>query len=426
MTSQVQSEYFVQDSNQIQLDVPEDARSRCSHNSILSSQTNLSRLNSGSILARSNEDRPRMVWTPLRGRTTDRSGRLGQPVTCYYSKVLIGTPPQEFRIVFDTGLSQHFVPKHSWRPFHKSLKYSKGYRRKRSETGIESDDRYLVTYQNRHLLGKINEDNVKLESILNVRLHNGHKLKILSIAMRLKFFAIDRVRGKSLRKLPVHGFFGLGPTDNEMNLIRKLQQESHIDRLCFSLWLDPKKLEGQLIFGGSDSKRFRGRIHWHESSKSFWSISISSLRFGSVLIRSSTCCTAMLSSSINEIYGPASIVERIYNILGTRQDKATGLAWISSEKYAKLNELIICTDKIEITLDRSSYVKEQRGRYYVNILPGFSNKEWILGTAFLENIYTIFDMVEQRVGIARREMSECDQIREIDRTPDSDIQDRLV
>lgn len=312
-----------------QLEISEDARSRCSRYSNHSGQTNGTHINTSVIYPRGHGyEQVKMVWMPLKGQITDNIGKLGQPMTNYHTKICIGTPPQEFRIEFDIDLNDYFVPCYSWKPWNRSMKYHKGYRRLRSETGLRIPDQYMLQYQNCTLFGKFHEDNIRLESIMKHRGQNGFKYKISSIAIRQKFLAVEMVNKKYFHRQPVHGYFGLGPANHDRSILVKLQHESHIDRLYFSLWFNSQTLDGQVLFGGADKSRFKGQIYWHESALDKWSIPFQRLKLGAFIIGQACCWTARLSSAVNEILGPASAVKRVYNILGTKQDMVSGLACI--------------------------------------------------------------------------------------------------
>lgn len=422
----INDEHLQNHRSSFRLEIQEDTKSRLSRHSTLSGIGLNCLANPSWIQSKYFDEQARIVRVPLRGKVSDKAGKFGQPTFNYFTKVLIGMPPQEFSIQFDLSLNDHFVPRYSKQLWGNTMRYNQGYSVKRSETGCKTEDRYLLNYQNCQLFGTLSEDNIKLETLVTTKVQSILKVKLSTIAIRQEFLTVDYCDKDYFLRQPVHGFFGLGPANSRRNITRKLQDSSHINQLIFSLWLDRQSLSGQILFGGADQSRFKGNIYWHDSREDKWSVPIYSLKIGSHILDQVKPCIASLSSGVPEIFGPASTVEKIYNIIGARQDPATGLVWIKETKYAKLPDILISTDKVEIIIEPSSYVGKQKGRYYLNILPGSSDKEWTFGLIFLHNVYTIFDMSTSRVGLARREFHIETHLREIDSSPCFEISDRLI
>lgn len=359
-----------------------------------------------------------MVLIKLKGRLTDGAGSLGQPEISYFTQIHLGSPPQRFKVQFELALDNHFLPHYSyWQPWRSSLKYNQGYKASRSQTGTKKFDTYYsMRYQNCEFLGRLNEDNVKFDSWNQYRDKNGKDCYgKSSVGIRLNFLAIDLVDKNYFSRLPIHGMLGLAPslqsdTIGCKNLLMKMLDEGLVHRAFMSLWFNAKLLEGELLLGGSDPKKYKGRVHWHNSDTCRWTIDLVGVRIGSFIIDQRLPAKARLSSAINQIHAPISIVERIYSLFQVRQDPKSGLAWIKEEHFAKLPDIVLSTEAVEIRLESSSYLGKQGDRYFLQIVAGSNDREWTLGTTFLQNVYSIFDINDHKVGFARQPITPIENL----------------
>lgn len=363
----------------------------------------------------------RTVKVALIGATTRDAGALGQPVTTYHAPVRIGTPGKVFDIQFDVGFNEHFVPHYKPNPFKINLHYDKGYQCNDSSSCVENPNELSIDYQHCKLTGKSYQDIFTLENGERITLGptNGSLASSSAkpVSTRQTFFAITEASDARFRKLPVDGFFGLGPMAHSgsgaVNILSRLKEDNHIDNAQFSMRFNSDHA-GELIFGGADESSYQGEISWHYQKiltavQKQWSLNLHYVSLGNQIVScSGQQCQALLSSTINEFYGPLVDVQKIYSMLSTTH-QASGLELIDCRRIPDLPNLTFTVGEVPYSLPPSSYIRKTTDGImfgnetcYVAILPTDSanSKQWVLGTNFLSAYYSIFDIASLRIGFA--------------------------
>lgn len=360
----------------------------------------------------------RTIKIPLVRSTVQAAGTYGQPVINYYTPINVGTPAKAFNIQFDVGLSDSFLPHYNWNPFKGNLHYTKGFQCKDSSTCVKNDRSFIVEYQNCKLTGKPYQDIITFPNVYaNMTTAPSGNGAQNVVSLRQNFLAVSDASDARFKDLPVDGYFGLSPVAQSPstinNIIVNLHQSRYIDNLQFSMWLSPaldSPHGGELILGGVDPARYQGQIYWHHLSpmSNQWALGLQHVSVGSQVV---SCdrqqCMAVLSSAVNEIYGPPEDVQKIYHLLNTvRQGN---LQMVDCRRISQMPIITFTVDGIPYALLPSNYVRKtvsgtvfKSETCYVAILP-FTNqhqKEWTLGTNFLGAYYSIFDMTYRQVGFA--------------------------
>lgn len=357
----------------------------------------------------------RLIHVPLQRTTTQGAGQLGQPVVNYYSIVNIGTPPKSFKVQFDVGLNELFVPHYSWNPFNTNLHYSEGFQCKSSSTCKKTNSQFSITYQHVQMTGKRYEDSVTLTM---ARSNNTNQAISTSPAWRQNFLAISSASDGRFSTLPIDGSFGLSPAPQSSsgvnNILVSLHNANLIDNLQFSIWFNPvldSQAGGELIIGGVDTNKYQGQIYWHSLTglaPSQWSLGLQYVSLGNQVI---SChgrqCKAVLSTGLSDITGPNEDVRKIYNLLNTTKS-STGLELIDCRRISSLPFITFFIDGISYYLFPSNYIRKtvdgrifKKETCYVAIVPSNDNSNtWTLATPFLGAYYTIYDLTYRQIGFA--------------------------
>lgn len=337
--------------------------------------------------------------------TTTGAGDYGQPVISYYAPVSFGTPPKSFNIAFDIAFSELFVPHFTYNPFKINLHYKKGFQCKVSSSCVKNNTSFVFDYQNCTMTGKQYEDVITFT--------NAFGPGVVNVSLRQKFLAISDATTTRFKDLPADGFFGLGPSTHysgSKNILVGLVEAHLIDNLQFSLWFNPvldSNQGGELVLGGVDQARYQGQVYWHRlaSVSNQWSLMLQYVGLGGQIVGHSA--RAILSSGLNEIYGPREEVRQIYSLLNTTRQQRGELELIDCRRLPSLPVLTFTIDGIPYALLPSNYIRKttdgsifKSETCYVAILASNEAGKWILGTSFLQAYYSIFDMTYQQVGFA--------------------------
>lgn len=359
--------------------------------------------------------------------TSSTGGDHSQPLTSYYVKIDIGTPPKPFRMLVDVNARETWLPHYlKLGVLYARLNYLNGYAKKSSSTSVkEAEKEYTIDYNSCELTGKAYRDLFEFKDVVE-------SLKVPKFVQR--FLAISSASNDRFgRRGEVDGAMALNPwpiSETGSDLISvTLSRTDLIGELIFGLSLeDNQNLDGkaipggELTLGGTNPNLYIGNFRYHTIwSQYTWELKLQSVMLGASVV---SCgqggtgdeCTALISTSHNDIYGPSKDVQQILILLGFGEDiksngfKANKLYEIDCLKVASSPTLTFVIDGLYYVIPPTSYIRKKveglifkSQTCYVSLLANEASKnQWILGTHFLSNFYTIFDISNRRIGFGTR------------------------
>ncbi|KAH9684213.1 hypothetical protein KPL71_027927 [Citrus sinensis] len=238
----------------------------------------------------------------------------------YYGEIGIGSPPQSFSVVFDTGSSNLWVPS-SKCLFSISCYLHSRYRARLSRTYTKIGVPCKIHYGSGHISGFFSQDNVKIADM---------------IIKDQEFVEVTKEGLLPFLALQFDGILGLGFQDiaagNATPLWYNMARQGHISQEIFSVWLNQdqnSEVGGEIIFGGFDWRHFRGsHIYVPITEKGYWQIKV-----GDILIENSSTgfcedgCTAILDSGTSVLAGPTVLT---FNLRVAQINHAIGAEGIVS------------------------------------------------------------------------------------------------
>merc|ERR1712176_1441627 len=225
----------------------------------------------------------------------------------YFGEIEIGTPPQKFVVIFDTGSSNLWVPKvhcHNcgyWFIHGGKSKYdqslSSSYRQDGSEFHIE--------YGSGSVKGHFSQDTVTLSSDIAI---TGQKFAEVEDAgglgigyMMGKF---DGIMGLAFEALSLGG---------ATTVFKNAIDQGAVNKPIFAFKLGDNA-DGELTFGGYDDSEFKGDISWVSLSEpKYWEIKVDDVQIGSY---SSGAVNGIVDSGTSLITGPSSEIRKIASSVG--------------------------------------------------------------------------------------------------------------
>lgn len=370
----------------------------------------------------------KLVRIPLTKVTTDKAGKQGQSVTSYYAPIAIGSPQVKFNLQFELALDSTFVPHKSYNFFKSYLNYGNGFKCKASFTCIKVDSLLSIEYQQCTLTGKLYEDlitfgtaSVETSQLANNSSNNHPSAVANGVIVRQNFLAISDASTPVFKDLPIDGFIGLAPNlvsnSKVYNIILRMEEARIIDRLQFSLGFnrtDSPNGNAELTLGGFEPSRYIGSLNWHRvdsTSENAWALNLRHVSLGVQVIDCNGDCRVSFSSALNGVYGPKACVDKIYDYLGANNPKADETLTLLDCRRLNSNTLPTITFIIDdrfYQLKPKDYIKQAPDSLYggntcyIAIFPNEGQpKRWILGTNFLESYYTVFDVREKIMALAR-------------------------
>lgn len=312
--------------------------------------------------------------------------------------VSIGTPPQEFSLIFDTGSS---VKPNQWLwvpEVNSSHAFENYFDPDASTTYVPTGEFEAITYGNSVIYGKHSLDTVEIAG---------------ASAFNQSFIL---AQGEStFASLEVDGLFGLAfgkPDNNYTNLIESLKNQGVITDAIFSLYLNDSStdssddMQSVITIGGFDLQTYTGSsnesdIHYLRvyQETGLWAVALDAVNFGDHHL-SYGGQMAILDSGVSLILGPTALVANLMTFMKNLyscvfEDEANMLTCDCNYAYP---DLAFVLEGVNFYVPPSSYFYRQLG-YCILLLDSIDSNKWILGDVFLRNHYTIYDMDKQRVGL---------------------------
>jgi hypothetical protein len=303
----------------------------------------------------------------------------------YYGTVQIGTPPQSFAVIYDTGSSNIWVP-------NKKFGSHAVYKHSASSTYKADGSEFAIQYGSGPVSGSVSVDTVRFGGLT---------------VPNQKFAEVDTVSGLGQLYLDgqFDGIFGLGfDTIAENNIpgpIEKLVKAGTLDKPQFSFYLG-SGAGGEISFGGVNPARFTGAVSYVPvTQRGYWQVALGGVKVGTTSVVSSTV-PAIVDSGTSLIAGPQSQI--------TKLARAAGATLTSQGDYT-----ISCSSTgptISFTLGGKQYAI-QKADYTLDggdgtcflAFQAFDENLWILGDVFMRKYYTVFDYgtssTGPRVGFAQ-------------------------
>lgn len=227
----------------------------------------------------------------------------------YFGVIGIGSPAQNFTVIFDTGSSNLWVPSSKCYfsiPCYFHARFSAAL----SNTYKAIGKSCSIPYGSGSVYGFFSQDNVQVGNLV----------------VKDQVF-IEATREASLNFLlaKFDGILGLGFQEISVGDVApvwyNMVEQGLVKEKLFSFWLnrDPDDENGgEIVFGGMDRKHFKGRhIYVPVSSKGYWQFEMGDFLVGNH--STGFCaggCAAIVDSGTSLITGPTAIVTEINHAIG--------------------------------------------------------------------------------------------------------------
>jgi len=330
-------------------------------------------------------------WTRMLGATAEVKLQDFQNVQ-YYGTVQLGTPPQSFKVMFDTGSSNLWVPSSTCTncAFWKSM-----YNPSASSTYKANGTEFHIEYGTGSMKGFVVHD----------------VLTIGSLQCDLDFAVATNEPGITFKTAKFDGIFGLGwpsiAVDKIVPPMQQLHKAGLLDEYMFGFYLQQNnKEEGVLTIGGYDRTKAKS-VQWVPvSEENYWSVNMQKMTFGGTVATSVTW--AIVDSGTSLIVGPKADVSVVADLMGATEIMS-GMYYVSCNSELPDMEVTLGSGSEAITLKvKGDDLRMKICIFYVicECILGIAGMDlpkplWILGDVVMRDYYTIFDIGNARIGFSK-------------------------
>ncbi|XP_010215562.1 PREDICTED: cathepsin E-like [Tinamus guttatus] len=317
----------------------------------------------------------------------------------YYGVVSVGTPPQEFTVVFDTGSSNFWVP--SAYCISEACRVHQRFKSFQSDSYEHGGEAFSLQYGTGQLLGIAGRDTLQISNISIKGQDFGESVFEPGVTFALAHF--DGVLGLGYPSLAV---------GNALPVFDSIMNQGLVEQPLFSFYLkrgENTENGGELILGGIDHSLYKGSIHWVPvTEKSYWQIHLNNIKIQGRVAFCSHGCEAIIDSGTSLITGPSSQIRRLQAYIGATPSQM-GEYVIDCRRLSSLPHITFTIGHREYKLTAEHYVIQESIDDQTFCMSGFQSLDistrtgplWILGDVFMSAFYCIFDRGNDRVGFAK-------------------------
>ncbi|KAH8352878.1 hypothetical protein KR084_006987 [Drosophila pseudotakahashii] len=321
------------------------------------------------------------------------SEELGNSMNMYYyGEISIGTPPQYFNVVFDTGSANLWIPSAQCLATDVACQQHNQYNSSASSTFVSSGQNFSIQYGTGSVTGYLAIDTVTI---------NG-----LNIANQTFGEAVSQP-GDSFTDVAFDGILGMGfqqiAEDNVVPPFYNLYTQGLIDEPVFGFYLARNGTSGeggQLALGGTDESLIDGEMTYTSvTQQGYWQFSVNNITWNGTVV--SDGCQAIADTGTSLIACPPAAYAQVNSLIGGVL--VQGDYYVPCSTVDSLPVLTFNIGGTNFDLPPSVYIQTYVDGNYTTCMSTFTyigTDFWILGDVFLGQYYSEFDFGQNRVGFA--------------------------
>ena len=311
----------------------------------------------------------------------------------YFADIEIGTPPQAFKVVLDTGSSNLWVPSQDCGSIACYL-HTK-YDHSASSTYHKNGSEFAIRYGSGSLEGYVSRDTV---TIGDVRIPKQDFAEATSEpGLAFAFGRFDGIMGLGYDTISVNGI--VPPFYNMMN-------QGALDEPVFSFYLSDTNAgdESVAVFGGVDKSHYTGdMVSIPLRRKAYWEVDLDALTFGDETAEIEST-GAILDTGTSLIALPSTLAALLNKEMGAKKSW-NGQYTVDCAERDILPDLTFALTGYNFSITAHDYILEiQEGSCISAIMgldiPAPAGPLAILGDAFLRKWYSVYDVGNNAVGLA--------------------------
>jgi len=324
--------------------------------------------------------------------------------TAYWGTVKLGTPPQEFRVIFDTGSGNLIIPSDSCDS--DGCNVHKKYSPKDSSTAASVvNERGESATEISFGTGDISGDYYKDTFCIAEQL-----------CTEVRFVASTSQSAQPFSTTPFDGILGLGFKDLSMgenfNIVDDLNANGQLPMGTFAVFLTDDS-NSEITFGGYRPDRVASDIVWanvvHES---YWQVGVDDITFNNVVTglcdgqrKDQSGCQVAVDTGTSMLAGPSDLVDKLQTKLNAKSD---------CSNFQELPTIGFKVKNKVLNLSPDDYMDKTAGDCSFSVMsldvPPPKGPLFIFGDPFLRRFVTIYDRDGPRVGFAVAKHGSLDSV----------------
>ncbi|XP_078276593.1 renin [Rhinoraja longicauda] len=320
--------------------------------------------------------------------------------TQYFGEISVGTPPQTFKVVFDTGSANLWIPSAKCSSSYAVCESHDRYNSSISTTYEANGKGFAIQYGTGRVKGVLSQDIVMLADIPVIQVF----AEATSLPANPFIFAkFDGVLGMGFQSISI---------DDIKPVFERILDQHILSEDVFSVYYNRdshRRPGGELILGGTDPSYYTGEFHYLKLvKKGFWQIGMKGISINGELTLCTEGCAAIIDTGSSYINGPAEDILTIFHAIGATPP-AEGPFIVDCDQIQTLPH-------ISFNLGGKNYL--MKGEDYITKVSHYGEDEcivafvglditppvgplWILGASFIGRYYTKFDHKNCRIGFAQ-------------------------
>jgi len=311
----------------------------------------------------------------------------------YFSEITLGTPPQSFKVILDTGSSNLWVPSTKCTSIACFL-HAK-YDATSSSTFKQNGTQFEIHYGSGSMEGIVSNDVLTIGDLKVKKQDFGEATKEPGLAFA--FGKFDGIFGLAYDTISVQHM--VPPFYNMID-------QGLLDEKLFAFWLGDTNKGGQggiATFGGVDESHYKGKITYAPvRRKGYWEVELEKFRFGDEEMELDGTGAA-IDTGTSLIAVPSDIAEIINKEIGATKGYG-GQYTLPCDKVPSLPQIGFTFAGKEFKLAGEDYTLNVQGQCISAFtgldIPAPAGPIWIIGDSFLRKWYTVYDLGKNAVGFA--------------------------
>jgi len=312
----------------------------------------------------------------------------------YFSEITIGTPPQTFKVVLDTGSSNLWVPSSECGSIacYLHTKYDSS----SSSTYKKNGTSFEIRYGSGSLSGFVSQDTMTIGDL---------KIKDQIFAEATEEPGLAFAFGR------FDGILGLGFDTISVNKIPppfyNMIEQGLLDEPVFAFYLgdtnNGEEDESEAIFGGVNKDHYTGKMtNIPLRRKAYWEVDLDAITFGDNTAELENT-GVILDTGTSLIALPSTLAELLNKEIGAKKSY-NGQYTVECEKRDSLPDMSFTLSGYNFSITPYDYILEVQG----SCISSFMGMDFpepvgplaILGDAFLRKWYSVYDLGKGTVGLA--------------------------